>query len=144
MKYLAILLITSCAFAGETDPSIVQQRISINSWYSTQLTLLKNQAVYYARQIPPADRALWTEYLKLYTNAPSPESTFVFLTGALIQTDPAFFANTNAIVLKNTMTENFFLDSMANFLLDENAFMLLSSMAENYNQVYSLRLQFYA
>ena len=105
----------------------VIERQRIERWYQERLEELWLLAEGRAKELRPAERALWTRFIK--TNNELPYANAYFFDGG------ATLGYKGKRRLSMSLADSYFLTETASFLLDEDAYRLLSWMAESPEQL---------
>jgi hypothetical protein len=98
--------------------SASRQRQDIENRYLAGLTQLKQEALEKAQRIRLRDRMLWTEFIA--------ESYQKYYADNYIYNTPPLYYDLKALKLRRDMTESYFLNTTADFLMDADARKLLA------------------
>ncbi len=110
------------------------ERQRIEQWYQDRLVELWLLAEDHAKRLSPAKRALWTRFIKTSNELPYAEAYF-FDAKAYFFDSRVTRRHKGNVGLRIRLADSYFLTETTSFLLDEQAYRLLSWIADSDHQL---------
>jgi hypothetical protein len=140
---LACLILITPSFAAENqieqrlqtqqerlkniDEQASMKRQQIEDWYTRSFIEIRQLAERQAKQLKLSDRALWTEFIKMYEQTPQFDS--YFKKTITMKTTTTFTRNAKSYELRAALMDSYFLCTTADLLMDNNFRQLLINIS---------------